>query len=103
LNLYQYFGQKKLKDQAAFLAPHPPFIVTSDNRQSYVSAYGYTSPLCIYQLAIFENARKWVQKTGNLFLISCFSVSFHVVAVIQLSCEPDSVCPSVVPCLNYIR
>ena len=27
------------------------------------------------------------------FLISCFSVPFHVAAIIQFSCEPDSVSP----------
>jgi hypothetical protein len=47
-----------------------------------------------------KNGRK---KTGNHFLIPCFSVPFYIAAVIQFSCEPDSVCPSVVPCLNYSK
>ena len=32
LDLCQYFGQKKLKDYAAFLVPHPPFAEVSYNQ-----------------------------------------------------------------------
>ena len=32
LDLCQYFGQKKSKDYAVFLVPHPPFAVVSNNQ-----------------------------------------------------------------------
>jgi len=49
---------------------------------------------------IAKNVRK---KTGNLFLISCLGVPFHVAAVIQFTNKPDLICPSVVPFRNYSK
>jgi hypothetical protein len=56
-----------------------------------------------YNTGDFSKRQKWAQKTGNLFLISCLGVPFHVAAVIQFTNKPDLICPSVVPFRNYSK
>ncbi|RKJ46324.1 hypothetical protein D7Y09_15605 [bacterium 1XD42-1] len=63
----------------------------------------FLSPLHGIILAIFQNAKNGRKKTGNLFLISCLGVPFHVAAVIQFINKPDLICPSVVPFRNYSK
>ncbi len=68
----------------------------STNIVAYICRYGII-------LAIFQNAKNGRKKTGNLFLISCLGVPFHVAAVIQFTNKPDLICPSVVPFRNYSK
>jgi hypothetical protein len=86
-------------DLRKFLFACPPQLADLPNGRGNF----FLSPLHGIILAIFQNAKNGRKKTGNLFLISCLGVPFHVAAVIQFTNKPDLICPSVVPFRNYSK